>query len=152
MRSGRQRLLSGDRGGATVEFVLIFPALVVMLLAVTAVGRISLAQQAADSAAYDAARTASLERVGTTAQTKARSAALATFNAQGIKCKEGTNIPVTVNRTGFSVRVGQPATVTVTVVCTLNTSDLLDLPLKFRRDYVLTSTFISPLDTYRSRS
>jgi len=38
------------------------------------------------------------------------------------------------------------------VVCTLNTSDLLDLPLKFRRDYVLTSTFISPLDTYRSRS
>ncbi|HCT76694.1 MAG TPA: hypothetical protein DGT23_08930 [Micromonosporaceae bacterium] len=136
-----------DRGAASIELAVLTPAVIAFFAAVVIAGRITLALQAADSAAYDAARTASLARSAAEAQTEARSAALASFSSQGITC---LTLTVTVNTAGFSVPVGQSATVSVNVSCL---AELRDVALPgMPGSTTLTSSFVSPLDRYRSRT
>jgi Flp pilus assembly protein TadG len=136
-----------DRGSASIELAVLTPAVIAFFAAVVIAGRITLALQAADSAAYDAARTASLARDATTARVQALSAATASFTAQGITCR---SVTVNVDTTGFSIPVGQPATVRVTVSCV---AELRDVALPgMPGSTTLSSSFVSPLDRYRSRS
>ena len=51
-----------DRGSATVEIVILAPALILVLLFVIAVGRIAGANNTVDAAAFAAARAASISR------------------------------------------------------------------------------------------
>ena len=136
-----------ERGSASIELAVLTPAVIAFFAAVVIAGRITLALQAADSAAYDAARTASLARNPTTARTQAFSAATSSFTAQGITCR---SVTVSVDTSGFSVPVGQPATVRVTVSCV---AELRDVALPgMPGSTTLTSSFVSPLDRYRSRT
>jgi Flp pilus assembly protein TadG len=141
------RLLRRDRGSASIELAVLTPAVIAFFAAVVIAGRITLALQAADSAAYDASRTASLARNPTIARVQALNAATASFTAQGITC---LSVTVVVDTAGFSVPVGQPATVRVTVSCVAQLSDVA-LP-GMPGSVTLTSSFVSPLDRYRSRT
>jgi Flp pilus assembly protein TadG len=135
-----------ERGSTSIELAILTPGVIAFFAAVVIAGRVTLALQAADSAAYDAARTASLSRTAATAQPAASNAALASFTSQGITC---TSLAVSVNTAGFFVPVGQSATVTVTVTCVAMLSDVA-LP-GMPGSTTLTSSFVSPLDRYRAR-
>jgi TadE-like protein len=132
----------------TVELAILTPAVIAFFVTAIIAGRYAIAKQAADAAAFDAARTASLSRTATEAQNRATIAAQSSFNAQGIRCR--TPVVATVDVSGFGVPVGQPATVRVTVSCDADLGDvaLPGMPGTMR----LSSTFVSPLDTYRTRT
>lgn len=146
---GRGSWLRGDRATASIELAILTPSVIAVFASVVMAGRLTLAHQASDAAAYDAARTASLARSAEAAQTQARAAALASFTSQGIDC---VTLEVTVSTAGFSVPVGQPATVSATVTCDAALDDLALPGLSMPGSVTLTSSFVSPLDRYRSRS
>ena len=97
------------------------------------------------AAARDAARQASISLNPGQAQTAALSSAMTALDQDGLDCRP----VVTVDTSGFGVPVGQPATVSATVTCTVSLSDLLVPGLPGSR--TLTATFTSPLDPFRER-
>jgi Flp pilus assembly protein TadG len=121
------------------------PLLLVLALAI-ATGRLVVASNAVDQAAADAARAASISRTGPAALTAATQAADATLAAQGLQCSALT---VSVDASGFAVPVGQAATVTVTVTCVVDLTDVAapGLPGHLTEQSVHTS----PLDVFRGR-
>ncbi|WP_027342722.1 TadE family protein [Hamadaea tsunoensis] len=136
-----------ERGSVSIELAILTPAVLALFVCAVVVGRYSMSKQASDAAAFDAARTASLQRNGTTAAQQAEAAARASFTANRIRCRR---LDVTVDTSGFKVAVGRPASVTVTVSCQVELKDVA-LP-GVPGTTTLTSTFTSPLDTYRGRS
>ena len=136
-----------DRGSASIEMAVLAPAVIAVFVMLMIGGRTNTARQAIDAAAFDAARTASLARDGGLAQAQATEAATNTLAAQGLDCERLT---VTVDTSGFAVPVGQPATVTATISCVVTYSDIA-LP-GMPGNAILTSSFVSPLDQYRSRT
>ncbi|MEU8088631.1 TadE/TadG family type IV pilus assembly protein [Micromonospora sp. NPDC049101] len=136
-----------QRGSASIEMAVVTPAILALFAGAVIGGRVNLARQALEAAAYDAARTASLARSGSEANAQALVAANSTLDAQGLSC---TDVDVVVSTAGFGVPVGQPATVTATVNCTATFSDVA-LP-GMPGTVPLAASFTSPLDTYRSRA
>lgn len=128
-----------------VETAIILPVLLAMvgLLVVLATG--ALAQMTVDSAASQAARAASLERDTGTATASARQVAASTLTESGNTCRTSN---VAVNAAGLRAPLGTPATVSVTVTCTVDLQ--VGLP-GFPSTRTLTATKSSPVDTYRSR-
>lgn len=145
-RRPTRRQARRDRGSVSIELAVVTPAVLALLATAVIGGRVNLARQAIEAAAFDAARTASLARTAVTAQTEALAAASSTLAAQGLHC---TSVTVTVSTAGFSVPVGQPASVTATVTCQATFEDVA-LP-GMPGGAALTASFTSPLDTYRSR-
>ncbi|MFD4604390.1 TadE/TadG family type IV pilus assembly protein [Streptomyces sp. NPDC058464] len=148
MRSSARwaRRLRSDEGSAAVEAAIVLPALIMFLCMAIAGGRIVTSGATIDSAAEDAAREASIHRTADAAQSAARAAAAESLNTQGITC---ASTRVSINTSGLSVPVGQVGTVTATVVCTVELSDLL-LP-GVPGSKTLTSTATSVVDQYRQR-
>ena len=109
-------------------------------------GRVAIAHQAVQSAAADAARSASIARTQGAAQTEGNSAAATSLANQHVNCVTTT---VSVNTSGFASSVGTPATVNATVTCHVNLSDIF-LP-GVPGSKAITATISSPLDTYRER-
>lgn len=128
-----------------VETAIILPILLGMvgLLVVLATG--ALAQMTVNSAASQAARAASLERDTGTATASARQVAASTLTESGTTCRTSN---VAVNAGGLRAPLGTPATVSVTVTCTVDLQ--VGLP-GFPSTRTLTATKSSPVDTYRSR-
>jgi Flp pilus assembly protein TadG len=145
-RARLARRLRSDDGSAAVEAAIVFPALIMFLCLAIASGRIVTSGSKIDSAAEDAAREASIHRTAAAAQSAAQSAAAESLNDQGIKC---VSTSVHINTGGLSVPVGQVGTVTVTVTCTVNLSDLLLPGVPGAK--TLTSTATSVVDQYRQR-
>jgi Flp pilus assembly protein TadG len=141
------RTLRRDDGSLSVELAILLPAFIVLILLAIAYGRDTIAQSAVDLAAHDAAREASLSRNAVDAQTAATTSAQTTLGSSSTSCAAMT---VTVDTSQFAIPVGQPATVSVTVTCTVSLADLA-LP-GMPGSHVLTSTFSSPLDVYRGRT
>lgn len=138
--------LRSDEGSAAIEAAIILPSLIMFLCLAIAGGRIVTSGSKIDSAAEDAAREASIHRTAGAAQSAAHTAAAESLNDQGITC---ASTSVSVNTGGLSVPVGQVGTVTVTVTCTVNLSDLLLPGVPGAR--TLTSTATSVVDQYRQR-
>ncbi len=136
-----------DRGSASIEMAVLMPALIAVFVMQMIAGRTNLARQSIEAAAFDAARTASLARDGATAQLRARTAAADTLAAQGLNC---TSLIVVVDTSGFAVPVGQPATVTATVTCHADFSDIALAGMPGGATY--TASFVSPLDQFRARA
>ncbi|MGF1660989.1 MAG: TadE/TadG family type IV pilus assembly protein [Kineosporiaceae bacterium] len=136
----------GDVGSASLELVVVAPALLLTFGVVIAGGRIAIADQAVEAAASEAARTASLARSATEASTSAQAAATATLAAQSTRC---TAVTVSVDTSQFARPVGTPATVTASVTCVLGLEDVGVPGIPGTR--VLTATRTSPLDTFRER-
>ena len=147
MTPSTSRLNATDqRGSASVEITLLIPALLVTLGLLIIGGRIWFARTTVNEAANSAARAASLARSGAEAATVGRSAANQSLSTNGLRC---ASTAVEVNTAGFGVPVGTPATITASVSCRVEFSDLL-LP-RIPGGVDLTAGGASALDTYRSR-
>ncbi|MFF3489482.1 TadE/TadG family type IV pilus assembly protein [Streptomyces sp. NPDC002701] len=140
------RRLRSDEGSAAIEAAITLPSLIMFLCLAIAGGRLVTSGSKIDAAAEDAAREASIHRTAGAAQGAARAAAADSLNDQGIRC---ASTSVNINTGGLSVPVGQVGTVTVTVNCTVNLSDLLLPGVPGSR--TLTSTATSVVDQYRQR-
>lgn len=141
------RRLRSDEGSAAIEAAIVLPSLIMFLCLAIAGGRLVTSGAKIDSAAEDAAREASIHRTAAAAQSAAQTAAAESLNDQGITC---ASTSVSINTGGLSVPVGQVGTVTVTVTCTVNLSDLLLPGVPGAR--TLTSTATSVVDQYRQRA
>ena len=138
---------TADRGSAVVEIVLLAPVLLLFVFMVIFGGRWAIAQQAVQAAASEAARAASLARAPTEAAGHATSAATTSLSNQKVRCSP---LGATVDTSGFAAAVGTDATVSATVTCVVDMSDITAPGIPGSR--TLTSTATSPLDTYRGRS
>jgi Flp pilus assembly protein TadG len=136
----RRLVNRGDSGSSTVEFAILTPLLVGLLLFVVLCGRLVSAQLDVDAAAHGAARAASISRSVSGATADARQTALDTLAARGVTCRQPT---VTVDTGGL--RPG--GVVTVTVSCAVPLSDLALISLPGTR--VVSATSTSPVDLWR---
>ncbi|GAB3862567.1 pilus assembly protein [Nocardioides maradonensis] len=137
---------SDERGSAAIEAAIGVPAFALFLGLIIFGGRTADAHEALQSAAADAARSASIARDARTATTDARGAATASISNQHIGC---TQIDVTVDTSDFNKAPGVPGAVAVTVSCRLSLSDLAVPGIPGSRTF--TSTMSSPIDTWRQR-
>jgi Flp pilus assembly protein TadG len=137
---------TGAAGSATLELVVLTPALLALLLMMVAAGRVTATHGQVDGAARDAARAASLQRSAPAARTAARDTAASSLASQRLTCR-----PMTVRLTGsFAAAAGTPAAVTVRVGCTVALGDvgLPGLP----GAKTLSADYTAVLDTYRGRA
>lgn len=134
-----------DEGSATIEAVIIAVPLGTLISLAIIGGRIQVAGGVVEAASHDAARAASISRTAAVAQANARAAARDTLDQQGLHC---ASLTVAVNTAGFAVPVGEPATVSATVTCVVDFHDIVNgIP----GSRTMTSTFVSVLDTFRTR-
>ena len=134
-----------ERGSAVIEAVIGVPAFMLFVALIIFAGRVAIAHQGVQSAAADAARSASIARTQGAAQTAGDTAAATSLANQHLNCRVST---VSVDTTGFASPVGTPATINAAVTCHVNLSDLLPgVP----GTKAITATMSSPLDTYRER-
>jgi len=130
-------------GSAALELTVLAPVLVVLLLFVVAVGRLVLAHQEVDAAAFDAARAASIATSAAAAQLAADQAAAADLAGHSITC---AHLSTSVDTAEFM----PGGTVTVQVSCTASLSGLALLALPGSE--TLTSQATAPVDLYRQVS
>ncbi|WP_182886015.1 TadE family protein [Microbispora sp. H10885] len=134
-----------ERGSATLELVVLAPALLALISLVVLTGRIATAYAAVESAARDAARQASIARDPAQARHAATTSATATLRDEHLRCGPS----IALDTSGFSRQVGAPAQVTARVTCTLRLGDLLPgLP----GHTTVRASFVSPIDPYRGRT
>jgi hypothetical protein len=140
------RARRGDDGTAVIELAPVAFALIVILVLLIFAMRVNRASLAVQDAAQNAAREASIARSPMQASAAAQSSAEAALRADHLSCTP----VVTVNTAGFSVPVGQPALVSATVTCAVSLAGLTGVP-GIPGTRTVTSTFQSPLDTFRGR-
>ncbi|MBJ6613879.1 TadE/TadG family type IV pilus assembly protein [Streptomyces griseoincarnatus] len=140
-------LRGDDKGSVAIEAAIVVPPLIMFLCLAIAGGRLVTSGAKIDAAAEDAAREASIHRTAASAQSAAQAAAAESLDDQGIACASSS---VTIDTSGLSVPVGQVGTVTVTVNCTVDLSDLLLPGVPGSKS--LTSTATSVVDAFRSRA
>lgn len=140
---GRRR----DEGSATVELMILAPALLAFLLLAVFAGRVALARQSVQAAAAEAARSASIARSSAAAGGQAQAAATATLASEGLRCSATR---VDLDLAAFGAPVGTAGRVSATVRCTVDLTDLIAPGIPGSREVVATMT--SPLDTYRERT
>lgn len=136
----------GECGSASVEAVVGLPAFVLFVGLIIVGGRTATTHSALESAAADAARSASIARTSYQAEEDARSAARASLSNQEIQC---LNVDLSVDTSDFNRPVGSQGMVAVTVQCRLDLSDLSVPGVPGSR--VIKATMSSPLDTWRER-
>jgi Flp pilus assembly protein TadG len=125
---------AGDGGSMTVEFVIVVPVLIVLILFLVMAGRVSEARGQADGAARDAARAASIALDPGDAQTWADQA-ITDDGGSNVSCAQPTVA-------GFGPT---SLSVAVTVKCTVN------LGIGFG-SWTVTGYAVSPLDPYVART
>ncbi|MDR1808773.1 MAG: pilus assembly protein [Propionibacteriaceae bacterium] len=135
-----------DAGSTTLEAAIVVPALLLFLALMIVAGRVALARDTVNQAAWDAARAASLARTAGAAWADAATAAEAALRNHHLACDPA----VAVDTSQFARPVGQAAEVTVTLTCAVAVADL-SLP-GVPGTLTVTVTAASPLDTYRERS
>jgi Flp pilus assembly protein TadG len=135
-----------ERGSASVEAAIGVPAFALFVGLIIFGGRTTVAHQAVESAAVDAARSASLERTRSSAETAATTAATTSLANQDVAC---VKVTVHVDADAFTAAVGQNAAVHVTVRCVLDVEDLAVPGVPGRR--TVDARASSSLDTWRER-
>lgn len=142
----RPRIAADEAGALSVEYALVAPVLLAVVLLLVAAGRIGLAETDVRSAASAAAREASLALTAGAAQVEATDTALASLDRSGYTCVE---LVVVVDGTGLGAALGEPGTVTATVTCVLSLGDVALPGLGGTRTF--TATASSPVDPFRER-
>ncbi|MFJ3825999.1 TadE/TadG family type IV pilus assembly protein [Streptomyces nodosus] len=140
------RRLLADEGSAAIEAAIIAPCLLLFVLLAIAAGRIVMAGQVVDAAAEDAARQASITRSPSEARDSALAAARATMSGQGLHC---ASVDIALGTSGLQAAVGEAGTVTATVTCRVQLSDLALPGVPGTR--TMTSSFTSTVDQYVER-
>ncbi|MFG2061643.1 TadE/TadG family type IV pilus assembly protein [Micromonospora sp. NPDC048871] len=151
---------SMSRGSVSIEVAVLAPAFVALMVLAGVAGRTAVASEALEAAAHDAARAASISRDAPTARREAREAARQQLDWRGIACTGAPQLTFrgtvdgrsTTFNAAFRSRVGQEASVTVELACTVSYQDIR-LPVLNRTPTGnrITVSFTSPLDRYRSR-
>ena len=136
----------GERGSAVIETVIGVPAFMLFVALIITAGRIQMARQSVDAAAVEAARAASISRTAAEAQSRASASGNQALTNQSLRC---TSTSVSIDTSGYSVPVGTPASVSATIVCILDVSDVAIPGLP--GSLTITRSANSPLDTYRGR-
>lgn len=136
-----------ERGSATVELAVVAPGLLMIIALLVLGGRVTIAGGSVEHAAAEAARSASIARTEGEALTQGRDAAEASLQRQDLLCVGGPSIQIDTSQ--FSRPPGEPATVSATVTCRVQLSDVAIPGLPGSRE--ITETVESPLDTYRMR-
>jgi len=139
-------IVPDQRGAAAVELTLLVPALLLVLGLLVAGGRLWFARTTVNEAAQTAARTASLARSAVAAASTGREAGTQSLATAGLHCRSAS---VSINTAAFGVSVGTPSTVTSTVSCAVEFSDIF-LP-GWPGSMQLKGHGSAALDTYRSR-
>jgi Flp pilus assembly protein TadG len=134
-----------DRGSATLELVVLAPALLAVLTTILVAGRFEAAAGAVEQASAAAARAATLARTPTTAQAAARQAATAALHQNDLRCAD---LDVTIPTTTPVATTNREVVVTLT--CTLAISEITVPGIPGTRQ--ITSRTASVLDAYRSAS
>src|SRR5947209_9497272 len=112
---------STDVGAASLEIVVLTPALVLLLAVLVLAGRVALARTGVEQAADEAARSASIARTAEGARRTAEEGAVRALGEQNLRC---THVEVAVDVSGFGVPAGVPAQVRATVTCVVALADL----------------------------
>ena len=146
MTNGSLKRLRDQRGAAAVELTLLVPALLLTLGLLVAGGRLWFARTTVNEAAQTAARAASLARSADSAASAGREAGTQSLATAGLRCRSTSAL---INTAAFEVPPGTPATVTSTITCILDFSDVL-LP-GWPGSTELTGRGSAALDTYRGR-
>lgn len=134
-----------ERGSAAIEAAIGVPAFGLFVGLIIFGGRMAVAHEAVQSAAAEAARTASIARSSTDASRTATDAARASLKSQGINCRA---VSVRIDTRAFQTAVGEPGAVAATVTCRL---DLTDLSAPVPGSRPIQATMSSPVDTWRER-
>ena len=132
--------MPSDRGSATLELVLLTPALIALLLLVVAGGRIEQAGGQLDGTAREAARAASVARTPADAEAGAAAIARDRLESVGVTCRG-----LSINTDTSQFRAG--GTVTTSIACDVQLSDLVGIGLPGSR--TLTASATEPIDIYR---
>lgn len=135
-----------ERGSYSLETAVLVPVIIAVLGLLIALGRVSTAGGAVQSAAREAARAASLDRDPAAARRDADQAAREDLDDGGVPC---TGITVSLDTSAFSLPLGQTGTVSATVSCTARLSNI-GLP-GLPGATTLHADFRSPVDAYRTR-
>lgn len=138
---------SHEHGSAAVEFAVVLPVLLLLLAVVVSGARIWHARATVQQLADSTARTVSIARNAGDAEARARALAASDAAASGVRCSGG--VVVFINTAGFSVPVGQPASVSSEIVCRVPLSDIV-LP-GLPGSITVQAAGSSVLDTYRGR-
>lgn len=137
-----------ERGTISLELAILAIPLILLLMMIWAFGVYAQAQSVTDQAARDAVRAATQSRSEAEAEDQIAAAIDATHDAeyvgQYMDCDyEPSFDPEFAAPPPYAL--GEMATVTVHVSCTVDLGDVAFLPWTAH----LESTFVSPLDTYR---
>jgi hypothetical protein len=143
----RRREGHRERGSAAVEAVVGVPAFALFIGLIVFGGRAVVTHQSVQTAAADAARAASVERSSSSAREAALSAATASLSNQGIHCLD---IDIAVDLREFRRTVGEAASISVSVRCRLDLSDLSVPGVPGSR--LIEATMTSPIDTWREKA
>ncbi len=143
LRRARCRRTGPEAGSEAIELTLITPVIVLLVLAVVALGRLADARIRVDDAAHLAARAASLARDPAAAAAQAGSTARAALARPGFSC---SRVLVSPDTAAFAPG-GQ---VSVEVTCTVPMSGLALLAVP--GSVAIHSTFTSPVDRFRGES
>lgn len=142
-----RRLGRGERGAATVEFVILLPLLVLIIGVVIAGGRLAHARTTVQQLADSGARAASLTRDAASARRAAADVIGSDAASAGLTCAGG--VTHTVDTSGFAAALGAGAAVRVDVRCTVTVADLLVPGLP--GSWAIEGSATSALDRYRGR-
>ncbi|WP_067429065.1 TadE family protein [Nocardioides jensenii] len=135
-----------EHGSAAIEAAIGIPAFGLFVAMIILGGRVAVAKQSVEAAAYEAARAASIERTQGEAINSGKTAATSSLYDQDVNC---TTTNVTVNAAAFDAPLGTTGHVTATVTCNVDLSDLTLPGVPGHR--VITATASSPVDAYRER-
>lgn len=137
---------TNEEGSIAVEasiYIFVFALIIGLLLVAT---RISLAGNAIENAASAAARNASLARTADAAHTHANNAVQTALTQENIDC---ATLDVVVNTSGINKPLGEIGTVSTSITCTVNLSDITIPGTPGTK--TLTAKATSPVDAYRER-
>jgi hypothetical protein len=140
-----------ERGTASLELVIVAPFLLALMMLIMAFGRYAQTENLVDQAARDGARSATAQNVKADVPKTVNEVVKEAMSHAPSSCRDtAVADPPVLSKTAFDLPDPDDPlaidTVTVTVRCTLDLSDLAALPLK---SVHITRTFTSPLDRYR---
>lgn len=137
---------SDERGSTSLEAAIVVPAFLLFVGLIIFAGRTALAHQAVQSAAYDAARAASLARSPDVAERAARDAVAQTLSNLELRCAETS---VVVDTSALSAPLGEYGTVAAEVTCVVDLGDLAVPGMPGTRTVRVSMS--SPVDAFRER-
>ncbi|MBK8462164.1 MAG: pilus assembly protein [Nigerium sp.] len=138
----------GERGlSLSTEFVVLLPALMVILALMIGAGRLALARLSVQQWAESAARAASLARDPAGAQAAAHAVVTSDAAGASLRCVGGWSL--TVDASALALPAGSPGQVSTTVACHVALADLA-LP-GVPGEIVVDATASSAVDSHRGR-